>query len=152
MSDTLMSFVPAERAYVPPRHQREQAVKLLRSFLPAAEEVAASFSEEIRFLDCGGNWSGVRCPRCGGDAEGWFEDELSRAYEQTRFRDLAAVAPCCGGPVSLDALTFGWPVGFARFVLEARNPGWEGAALSPEQHQALEQALGCVLQVVWRHY
>jgi hypothetical protein len=39
--------------------------------------------------------------------------------------------------------------GFARFVLEARNPE---ADLNDAQVQALEQKLGCALRKIWTHY
>lgn len=152
MSDTWLALVPTDRHFAPAPDGRERAVGLLRGFAPAADGVTATVSEEIRFIDCGGNWCGVRCPACGADVEPWFADELGRCYERSRFRDLAAVIPCCEVAVSLDALVFGWPVGFARFVLEARNPGLEPAGLPPERHRLLEEAVGCPLRVIWRHY
>jgi hypothetical protein len=152
MSDTLISFVPTDRHFVPSAAARERAVNLLRRFAPASDEVSETVSEEVAFVDCGGNWSGVRCPACGADAEPWFSDEMSRCHELSRFQDLAVVAPCCGAEVSLDALDFGWPVGFARFVLEARNPGLASTELPQEQHRAIEDAVGCPLRIIWRHY
>jgi hypothetical protein len=152
VSDTLISLVPQDRNFVPKEVSRERAVSLLRAFAPAADEVCETLSEEVEFIDCGGNWSGVQCPACGMDAEPWFGDEMSRCYEQSHFRDLRAIAPCCGSVVFLDALNFGWPVGFARFVLDARNPRLGSTELPREQHQALEEALGCPLRVIWRHY
>jgi hypothetical protein len=151
MSDTWIRFIPTDREYVPPREAQARAVALLRSFVPNADEVETNVSDEIQFIDCGGNWMGVACPECGADAEPWFADAMSTAFESCRFRDLRAVAPCCGAKVLLDELKFGWPVGFARFVLEARNPELTTAALSEAQNLALEKALGCSLRIVWRH-
>jgi hypothetical protein len=151
MSDTWVRFIPTDREYVPTPEAQARAVELLLSFAPDADEVEANASEEIQFIDCGGNWMGVACPECGSDAEPWFADALNRAFDPSRFHDLMVVAPCCGAKVSLDQLKFGWPVGFARFVLEARNPRLASADLNAPQHLALEKALGCSLQIIWRH-
>jgi hypothetical protein len=35
---------------------------------------------------------------------------------------LDVTVPCCGSTVSLNDLDYDWPAGFARFVVEARNP------------------------------
>jgi hypothetical protein len=125
---------------------------MLRAFAPSADEVRAVVHEEVAFTDCGGNWSGVRCSACGADAEPWFADALGACYEQSRFRELAAVAGCCGAGVSLDRLAFAWPVAFGRFALEARNPGLGPTGLSAEQLGALESAVGCRLIAVPAHY
>jgi hypothetical protein len=151
MSDTWLRFIPTQREYVPSVIAQERAVDLLRTFVPNADAVEVTLSGEIEFIDCGSNWSGVVCSACGLDAEPWFGDALTRAHEQSAFRDLDTIAPCCGAAISLDKLNFGWPVGFARFVLEARNPGLGTSELSPSQYKTLEQVLGCSLGVVWRH-
>ena len=152
MSNALLTFVPRDRTYVPTPAAREQAVRLLRSFAPAGDDVADTATEEIRFIDCRGNWSGVRCPACGRDAEPWFFDAVSEAYERSGFRELSLAAPCCGAGVSLDALDFGWPVAFARYDLTARNPWLESEVFPEPQLRELEEAVGCPLRVIWRRY
>jgi hypothetical protein len=147
-----MSFIPEQRDYVPTPDAQREAADLLRGFLPGADEVNCSVSEGIQFIDCGGNWLGVHCTSCGADAEPWFAEEMSRCHEQSGFGNLTAIAPCRGAQISLEALNFGWPVGFARFVLEARNPGLGAKVLPRGKHRLLEQALGCCLRIVWRHY
>jgi hypothetical protein len=151
MSDNWIQLIPTQRDFVPLASAQSQALALLRSFVPHADEVEAIATEDIQFIDCGSNWEGVACPACGADAEEWFADELSQSFERSGFRDLGTVAPCCGANVSLDQLKFGWPVGFAQFVLEARNPELASTGLTASQHQALEQALGCSLRIIWRH-
>src|SRR4051794_22638432 len=81
MADTLMRLIRVERGHVPTPMARQAAVRVLRAFLPAAECVEATVSDEVRFVDCGGNWSGVECPNCGADAEPWWADEVSRCRE-----------------------------------------------------------------------
>ena len=152
MSDNLMSFVPHDRHFVPDVSARERAVDMLRAFAPSADEICDNVSEEVEFIDCGGNWSGVRCSSCGANAEPWFGEELNRCYKQSHFRNLDAVAACCGAAVSLDTLNFGWPVGFSRFVLEARNPRLSNSELLREVHRTLEQTVACSLRVIWRRY
>src|SRR5262249_13741059 len=51
----------------------------------------------------------------------WFGKAMDRAYEKKNW-DLTIKLPCCGKGSSLNDLKYEWPAGFARFVLEARNP------------------------------
>lgn len=152
MSDTLLSLVPVDRTHVPAQPARERAVALLRTLAPSADEVLDTVSEEIVFIDCGVNWSGVHCPVCGRDADAWFAGAMSDAFERSRFRELTVAAPCCGAGVELDALDFGWPVGFARYTLTARNPGAQGHGFSGSQQRMVEEMMGCPLRVIWRRY
>jgi hypothetical protein len=151
MSDTWMTFIPTEREYVPSQDAQARASELLRSFLPDADEVKTEASEQISFFNGYGNWMGVACPECGADLENWFGDALSAAYDRSGCRDLSVVAPCCNKQTSIDQLKYGWPAGFSRFSMRARNPNSLDAELTPAQHQALEQALGCSLKVIWEH-
>jgi hypothetical protein len=147
MSDHLMRFIPTEPSYVPSGEAQARAVALLRAFVPQADSVEAQVSEGIEFIDCGGNWSGVTCPACGADVEKWFWDELGQVRKQSGPGDLSVVTPCCGAASSLQELRYGWPVGFARFVLEATNAN-VGGRLEPAQQAALQEALGCRLRLV----
>jgi hypothetical protein len=147
MSDHLMRLIPADPSYVPSGEAQGRAIALLREFAPRANVVEAQVSEEIQFIDCGGNWSGVACPGCGADLEEWFWDELGRARKRSGYRDLSVVTPCCGAVSSLRDLRYGWAVGFARFVLEATNANL-GGRLEPAQLSALQEALGCRLVLV----
>ena len=151
MADAVLLLVPTDHLYVPASDARERSAAMLRAFAPA-DEVRAVVHEEVTFIDCGSNWSGVRCPACGADAESWFVDGVSQCYERSRFRELGVVAGCCGAGVRLDQLAFGWPVAFGRFALEARNAGLGQAGLSAEQLGALEAEVGCRLVVVPAHY
>src|SRR5262245_17471333 len=102
MSETLLSFVPVDREYVPSATAIQIAIDWIRGFLPRSEQVEGAVSEHVQFIDCGENWCGVWCPHCGPDAEPWWTEEMTRSFAQTKFGNLSAVAPCCGARVSLD--------------------------------------------------
>jgi hypothetical protein len=57
--------------------------------------------------------------------------------------------PCCDALVSLNDLTYDWPVGFARFELEAWNPqrGW----LTDEELLQLSTVLDCQVRQIMAH-
>jgi hypothetical protein len=52
--------------------------------------------------------------------------------------------------VSLNDLVYSWPSGFARYTLEAMNPGL--GSLPERVHARLESVLGCRVRVIWAHY
>jgi hypothetical protein len=144
MSDTYLRYVPVTPSFVP----NDAAIAIAESFVgriltarPAASRVAA----EVEFVDAGQNWEGVRCPKCGGDAEPWWGDAMSAAADHA-FQDLAVQAQCCGARVALDELHYGWPVAFGRFVLEAANPSADG--LSEDQLNELGSLLGCPVREI----
>jgi len=100
-------------------------------------------------VDAGSNWELIHCPGCGailGD-EAW-RNLVDQAYVM-QFAKLSTTMPCCGMASSLNDLHYGWPVGFARFVLQARDPD---ADVSQEQLHLLESGLGCHLRKIWAHY
>src|SRR5438093_1118722 len=54
---------------------------------------------------------------------------------------------------TLNDLRYVWPAGFARFVLQARNPGLQGAMDLPAvDRAALEAIVGCRLRTIWARY
>jgi hypothetical protein len=148
MSDNALRYVPINPSYQPSATAARDAEMTLKAMFPAAEAIVARFSEEIGFIDAGGNWDGVRCPACGADAESWWSDAMDVAAE-SKFRDLNTSTRCCGANVSLNDLDYRWPVAFGRFVLEAFNPN--AAGLSAAQLHVLSTALGCELREVKVH-
>jgi hypothetical protein len=148
MSDALLRYVPNDPTYVPSSDAASRAEALLASLLPNAETVEHEIHPTVVFVDSGANWSGVSCPACDADAEPWWGDAMSSAHE-SGFADLATVAPCCGNSVSLDKLNYVWPVGFARFVLQALNPNCAG--LASDQLQRLGSVVGCPLREIPTH-
>lgn len=145
-----MRLVPVDPTVVPSEEAGRQAEELLRRFAPRADEIAVEDADEVRFVDCGENWKGVRCPHCHADLESWWPDAMSSAATSW-FRHLTITAPCCGKSTNLAALDYGWPVGFARWSLGVRNADL-GGKLTADQHAELERAVGCQLQLVLAMY
>ena len=123
MSDNWIIVIPEKSDYVPDEGAQDRAVALFRRIAPRAVEVKKKVSEEVRFIDCGGNLSRINCPNCGAELEiDWWQD-LMDAEAEIGFplRDVSLT--CCGAPGSLQTLGYDWPQGFARFTVEAMDPG-----------------------------
>jgi hypothetical protein len=147
MSDNWLQLVPIDPTYRPSRQAAERARLLLKSFLPKSDEVTIRYMDSIEFIHPGSNWSGVKCPACGADAETWFGDAMDAA-SVFDFSNLSVVAPCCSESVSLNELDYVYPAAFSSFVLEAMNPERE---VNSEQVQQLMVCLGSELKRIWRH-
>lgn len=146
MSDTILRLIPVDPAWRTDELTVERVQTLLGSLLPVADEISARIGQEIEFVDAGENWGEIRCPACNAPLEDdWWSDQMEAAAEGN-FTDLRVTAPCCGAPTSLGDLRYEWPVGFARVVVEAQNPGRDLALAELEQ---IERVLGCKLRKVW---
>ncbi|UPT61439.1 MAG: hypothetical protein M0D54_13515 [Hyphomonadaceae bacterium JAD_PAG50586_4] len=149
MSDNWLMFIPVDPTAQPARVDSDRAVELLKRFAPdAGDEVRAVFHDKIEFHDCGSNWCGVKCPQCSEDIEEWWGDATGDAYE-SGFADLCVTMPCCEHSTTLNDLNYVWPAGFARFVLEAKNPNIRQT--TAEQDRELAEALGMNVKKIWRH-
>jgi|SRR5665213_2996280 len=148
MSNNWLQFIPSDPNFQPLLQAAEKAKVLLAAFVPGADEVTITFTDTVEFVHPGGNWSGVRCPACGADAEPWWKDAMALSYT-TKFSDLKVAAPCCGACVSLNDLNYAWPAGFAKFVIEAMNPDVKD--LGPDQVRQLSECLGCAVRRIWVH-
>ena len=149
MPESLLRVIPEDPRRVPSATAREHAEKLLRGALPGADDVVSQVTEHVRFVDCGDNFESVTCPGCGIEIGEWWSVVMEVAHEQ-HFRDLQATLPCCGRRVSLNDLVYSWPSGFARYTLEAMNPGL--GSLPDRVRTRLESVLGCRVRVIWAHY
>jgi len=150
MSDNVLKLIPTVPSFLPTKGAQDKARKRLGSFVPIADEIKAIARREVEFIDQGGNFEKVSCPLCGRalDTE-WWQEAMGKAAERG-FVNLDIQLPCCQKQTSLNELGYDWPAGFARFSLEARNPGVK--MLKAEQIRAVEQDLGCQLRVIWAHY
>ena len=149
MSVDYLRFIPTDPAYDPPLAGDQQAKQLLASFTPKSAEIAIDRYDTVQFVDAGSNWEAIHCPGCGavlGD-EAW--GNLVDQASATQFANLSTMMPCCGMVSSRNDLRYGWAVGFARFVLQARDTD---ADVSQEQLHLLESVLGCHLRKIWAHY
>lgn len=149
MSDYCLRYVPADPNYLPLPEAAAAASLLLGSMLAKTDGIEVRANEQVVFVDAGENWGGVACPRCHVDAAHWWGGAMDAAHK-CQFSSLLLIAPCCGEQLSLNDLTYGWPVAFGRFFLEARNP--ERAAITTDEIQRLGLALGCELREIRARY
>jgi hypothetical protein len=149
VADTFLRIIPAEPTYVPSALARERALGVLRRAAPLADDIAAQVTSDVRFVDCGGNFETVSCPRCAADLGEWWSEVMEIGHGQG-FQDLRVTVPCCGNQTSLNDLVYSWPAGFARYMLEALNPGI--GTVPDTLVQRLEDALGAAVRVIWADY
>lgn len=149
MSDIVLKIISSTVDFLPSHHLADSAASFLRQVFPDADEVYFNISNDIRFIDAGANWGKIICPNCGREIDGtWWREAIEKAYEN-RFSDLKVVLPCCGTTSSLALLKYEWPVGFARFVLNVRNPKNE---IDDQTKKSLESLLRTSILVVWALY
>jgi hypothetical protein len=148
MSDSWLQYIPKSPTFRPSEAADGKARTLISAFLPGADSVESTFHGKVTFFHPGGNWSGVQCPACGTDAEPWWGEAMEAAADSS-FSSLECVAPCCDAQVSLNEMNYGWPTGFASYVVEAMNPNSKG--LSSSQLVELEAELGCELREIALH-
>lgn len=151
MSEVILRVIPDDPEFVPSEDARSAALRTFASHLGENAETTVKVFDEIAFIDQGGNFESVSCPRCGRQIDtGWWTQAMDTAYE-SRFSARASRTPCCENAVDLNDLVYVWPAGFARFVLEARSPGLSGD-LGAEAVAALEDDLGCPVRQIWARY
>jgi hypothetical protein len=149
MSDNYLRLIPVSPEYIPAALASEEAWLLFTTFVPHADEVGVIITDEIGFIDQGSNWERVMCPICESELDlCWWKEAMDTAYK-TKFTSLIVVLACCHNECSLNNLKYESPAGFARYVLQARNPGVD---LNEAQVHVLEQKLGCELRKIWSHY
>ena len=144
MTDTALRLIARDPTLWPSAEQEERVRNILATL---GRDAIMRFEDAIAFIDSGGNWEGVFCPTCGDDAEGWWADAMAAAAAD-HFQNLVATTPCCNTATSLNDLVYKPPAGFARFVIEIRDPS---TAPPPDMMRALEVALGHPLRLVWFH-
>jgi len=149
VADTFLRIIPTEPNCVPSVLSRERALNVLRRAVPMAEDVSAHVSGGVRFVDCGADFESVRCPACGADIGEWWAEAMEIGHAQ-QFRDLRITTPCCGLHTSLNDLAYSWPAGFARYSLEALNPGVEN--LPDSVVDRIRRAIGQSVRIIWAHY
>jgi hypothetical protein len=141
-----LRIIPIEPRFVPSAVQRATAEDVLRRALPRADEVVSQLTSDVRLVDCGENFETVTCPSCGTDVGEWWTLAMEAAHDQ-HFTDLRITVPCCGRRTNLNDLTYSWPMGFARFSLEAINP--DVVDLPRTVQLRVEEILGCQVRVIW---
>ena len=149
MSDNWIIVFPQEPGFVPSPEARQKAVELFQRIATDADEVKEETTEGVRFIDCGANCQRVLCPHCGAEIEiEWWHNRMNEEAD-TGFPLKLIALPCCGEQKSIAELDYDWPQGFARFSVEAMNPGIPD--LSIEQMRSFEAVLGCPVRKVLQH-
>ena len=149
MSDNYLYLIPEDPTYIPTSELSDQAIIVLKGLVGRYDDVKASITEDICFIDPGQNFESVSCPSCGTEITDSWVALMDDSYK-TSFSNLTIKTPCCGVETSLNAFVYHWPAGFARYVLTAYNPsnaGWLGKSQIGE----LESILGCKLRQVLAH-
>jgi hypothetical protein len=149
MSDSILKIIPADPYFIPAENAQQAALKMLLSWLPNADIVNGTASDEVNFVDPGLNLLRVICPACGHELDMMDWQGLMDVAFQLQFADLMVMMSCCGAVGSLNDLHYDWPAGFARFILESLNPNGD---LDDAQFYELEQILGCALRKIWAQY
>ena len=128
----------------------KRAREYLARVVPDADEVTATVTDDVAFIDQGANFEGVWCPVCRCQLDlSWWQEEMDAACE-TSFATLDVRTPCCGASTSLNDLRYDLPAGFARMVLEAMNPGVRD--IEERDAAAISSILGTPLRRIWAHY
>lgn len=149
MSDDWIRLIPCDPTFVPRAQDAEHARSVFASHMSGADEVTATFTEATEFIDAGVNMSQCRCPECGTPIDpGWWDGQLQQAGERA-FVELSVTFPDCDHRASLDDLDYDWPVGFARFVLNALNP--QATDLEVAQRAEIASILGTPVRIIWQH-
>jgi hypothetical protein len=147
MSDTYLHLIPINSQYVPSQLQIDKAVSFLLSIWPLTKPTIET-SDEVMFIDQGGNFVFVQCPQCGLKIDqGWWSNAMSQAFAN-HYCDLSIQTPC-GHQTTLNDLNYYWPAGFARFRISFLNPSQD---FDHEQLQILSHILGCELRKIRAHY
>jgi len=149
MSDNWLILIPAAADYVPTVEAQEKAAILMKEIAPGAGGVMGEESAYPQFIFCGGNFERILCPDCGKEiVTKWWSEAMNEEHP-LNFPLRPRTLPCCGSSRNLNELIYHWPQGFARFTLEAKNPGIP--KIAGKDLERMEKILGCRLKVVWRH-
>lgn len=150
MSDNWIALIPEDPRFVPDASQREAARAKFVAIAPEADKVEIKVSDRIQFFDCGANLEKIACPACGEEITlDWWRERMSEDSRDTGFKLMEYSLPCCGAGRTLAQLIYDWPQGFARFGIDAMNPGIE--KVSEEQRKDFERMLGTRLRVIYQH-
>ena len=123
-------------------------MKVIKDVFPACDDIDFEQSETPKFVDSGGNFEKVICPKCEMPIDNnWWQEAMDGAHN-TAFSNLDVIVPCCKSKLSLNDLKYDWPSGFAKFIIASRNPNRD---IQEDEMQKIEQILGISIRKIWTH-
>lgn len=151
MSDNWIRIVPTDPMWTPSPEQEAAAVHVVRTLMPAAEDVSVERSERIAFVDAGSNQGAPSCRQCGTTlSEEWWSGAMRRSHALSQFGDRTTAVPCCGAPTDLNDLDYGdFPVAFASWWVDCMNP--DVGRLNQDEVESIVEALGHGVRIVYQH-
>jgi len=160
MSDHWIVLIPKDPHFLPDEESRKAALAKFAEVAPQSAEIDEIIYDSVQFIDCGGNFERVLCPFCAEEEEeeeepgeidtDWWHDIMDQDYsEEDGFQLKKYPVPCCGRSLALNELEYEWPMGFARYALEARNT--RIGSLSTQEIAGFEAILKAPLIEILRH-
>jgi hypothetical protein len=155
MSDGYIRLIPTDKQWQPTPEGAAAAVgyvaRLFSGPEDGVEEVEAKFYDQVTLIDAGENTTRISCSNCDRDIDvRWFFDLIDKNGQA--FGNLDSQVPCCGAVVTLDSLSYDWPVGFARFEVSAMNPTRAKYELDDAELVEVAALLGRPVTQVLAHY
>jgi hypothetical protein len=153
VSDNVLSIIPTDPHWQPDQTAADRAAAIIAELAPDPDgvdvDINIDWHDTITVVDCGANLERIGCPTCGAliDTQ-WWSDLLEERCD-SGFDDLTATVPCCGASTRLDALTYEWPCGFARFEIAIWNPGRDW--FTDQEMTAVADALGHPVRQIMAH-
>ena len=149
MSDNLLKLIPISPIYVPEEDSIQKALASIKLLFWSASEITIKQTDSPQFIDQGGNFERIICPKCSGTInEAWWKEAMNNALAK-EFFELNVIVLCCNSMMSLNELKYEWPAGFACFSIQITNPNRD---LSHEELHAIEVVLGTRLKKIWARY
>lgn len=150
MSDGHLRLIPADRSWQPSPSQAQALAAYAEGLFDRVDEVAPRFYDEVTVIDAGVNTSSVTCPNCHGELVDWYFDQIGDYLDQPS--GWPVEVPCCGRTMPFASLTADWPIGFARFEVDLRNPVRDRYELDEAELAEAGRWLGHPVTQIRAHY
>ncbi len=150
MSDDYIIIISEMPAYVPDRKTQKKAIAYFQSILGSGTLVSVVLHDEIQFVDCGSNFTSVKCPSCIKDLDieiwqKWMDmDFVGKGFNLNLHK-----MSCCTSSYTLHDLKYNFAQGFAKFELLAQNPNI--GYLSENYINEFSKIFGHPVRVIYRH-
>ncbi|TXK83444.1 hypothetical protein [Paenibacillus sp. N3.4] len=148
MSAVVIKLIPKDPEFVPDDTKLSQLKEWIATNV-SNNKTEYILTDEVRFIDQGGNFENVSCPFCSNIITlDWWSEEMDKASE-TSFHNLSVVTDCCNKDTYLNELEYKWNAGFSRFSIEIMNPKDE---LNENNMEYIGELLGCPIMIVVAYY